>query len=860
MAQKSKMLTAIALILLMTAAFQSSSQSIANAHTPSWTIKTWALLSVSPTTVGVGQQVEVYMWLSIQPPTALGAYGDRWHGYTLKITKPDNTTEIKGPFSSDPIGFAWTLYIPDQVGAYTFQFSFPGQNLTGENLNPNDKTGQEYIGDYFEPSTSNIASIKVQQNAVPTYPETPLPTEYWTRPIYPENREWWPISGNWLESPPARNDLQFAPYTTGPEAPHILWTKPLSQGGLVGGEFGETSYYSGNAYEGQWFPPVIINGKLYYNKYPSDIYYGSSDGGPQYPRAAPKPGFYCVELRTGEVLWYNNETRIDFGQIYRYDSPNQHGAMAYLWAINGTTWKAYDAFSGDWVYTIQNVPSGTQASGSDGSILRYQLNTAGHWLALWNSSAIPELLGGPTGTQNWQWRPYGKTVDGRKGYVWNVSIPADIQGTINFVFADRILGSNGLGQTGRLNLGTKNFTIWCLSLKPGEEGRVLWKKDYTSTAGVTLSMEAASLSDNIFTLWGAESRQHWGYSLSTGEPLWGPTQSQDAWDYTVGTKGAIVYGRLFTYGYSGIIYCYNVTNGKLLWTWEAKDDYYGDAKWGGRYLLDIAFIADGKIYTVSGEHSPDDPKERGAPMAAIDIETGKELWKIPFYSPHWSNNPVIADGIIVYQNIYDNQIYAIGKGPSATTVTASPKVTAKGSSVLIEGTVADVCAGAKKLVQEGKFTFVPAVADEYMGAWMEYLYMQKPIPGDAKGVSVKLAAVASDGTVIDIGTVTSDMSGMFKKLWAPPAEGEYTVIATFEGSESYWPSYAETAVGVTAALAPSVQPSASPSASVGPSVSPSVAPPAVSAPSVNVYVVVAAVVVVVAVVAAVALMLRKKRQ
>ena len=34
----------------------------------------------------------------------------------------------------------------------------------------------------------------------------------------------------------------------------------------------------------------------------------------------------------------------------------------------------------------------------------------------------------------------------------------------------------------------------------------------------------------------------------------------------------------------------------------------------------------------------------------------------------------IADGFIVGLNFYDNQIYCYGKGPSATTVTASPKI------------------------------------------------------------------------------------------------------------------------------------------------------------------------------------------
>jgi hypothetical protein len=64
---------------------------------------------------------------------------------------------------------------------------------------------------------------------------------------------------------------------------------------------------------------------------------------------------------------------------------------------------------------------------------------------------------------------------------------------------------------------------------------------------------------------------------------------------------------------------------------------------------------------------------------------------------------------------------------------------------------------------------------------------------------VKLVAVGPNGNVIDIGTVTSDSDGMFKKIWTPSSEGEYTVYATFDGSDSYYSSYAGTALGVTKA-------------------------------------------------------------
>ena len=88
-----------------------------------------------------------------------------------------------------------------------------------------------------------------------------------------------------------------------------------------------------------------------------------------------------------------------------------------------------------------------------------------------------------------------------------------------------------------------------------------------------------------------------------------------------------------------------------------------------------------------------------------------------------------------------------------------------------------------------------------MGPWMEYLNMQAPIPATAKGVEVTLDAVSPNGNFVHIGDVTSDMSGMFSYVFTPEGPGKYTIIATFPGSAAYGSSYAETAIGVTAAAA-----------------------------------------------------------
>lgn len=69
---------------------------------------------------------------------------------------------------------------------------------------------------------------------------------------------------------------------------------------------------------------------------------------------------------------------------------------------------------------------------------------------------------------------------------------------------------------------------------------------------------------------------------------------------------------------------------------------------------------------------------------------------------------------------------------------------------------------------------------------------------DVTGVPVVLQAIGSDGSVIDIGTTTTDCQGHFSYMWTPPGEGLYTITAFFAGDDSYWGSWAETPLGVTA--------------------------------------------------------------
>ena len=54
---------------------------------------------------------------------------------------------------------------------------------------------------------------------------------------------------------------------------------------------------------------------------------------------------------------------------------------------------------------------------------------------------------------------------------------------------------------------------------------------------------------------------------------------------------------------------------------------------------------------------------------------------------------LVADGYFVYLNIYDMQVYTVGKGASKLTVDAPAAAITQGQSLVIRGTITDIAAG-----------------------------------------------------------------------------------------------------------------------------------------------------------------------
>jgi len=604
-----------------------------------------------------------------------------------------------------------------------------------------------------------------------------------------------------------------------------MWAKPIQYGGVTGGNQthvpGET-YYSGLSYNTRFSNPLIIHGVLYYPEP-----WGNSGAGGDY---------VAVNLQTGEELWRINTAATgvnlvpSFGYIYSYTSPNQHGVLpnGLLIAVQGTTWRAYDARTGTLTnMNITNVPTGTSVAGPSGEILRYRLTNLGtnadpnYYLTQWNSSKV---FGAGQGLSPTGW--YSGNIDANtpSAYDWNVSIPSlkttgwnvgtAGQGAIPLVAVeDKLLliqgGFGGHPGDFSVTVSPDPGNITAINIKPNSEGQVLWSNSYPPAPGNNSRVITDwDPTNDIFVFSDKESIKHYGFSLSTGKQVWvadRPIDDTIDYNFMAQCLERIAYGKLYVAGYAGILYCYDVKTGDLLWSYgngeEGNTTKSGFITPYGRYPIFLSTIADGKVYLSTTEHSPNSPLYKDSQYRCVNATTGEEIWTILDYGNQmYGGQAPVADGYLATLNSYDSRIYSFGKGPSQMTVTAPDLAAAAGQPVIIRGSVIDIAEGTKQHEQAARFpNGVPAVSDESLSAWMEYVYMQKPKPLDIVGVPVSIDVIDSNNNYRNIGVVTSDTNGMFSLTWIPDIEGTFMVYATFAGSDSYWPSSAATSFAVMGA-------------------------------------------------------------
>ena len=758
--------------------------------TPDYRVATSAFLSFRPSPIGIGQSLLVNMWLV--PPLE----SSRYHtDYTVTITKPDGTKDsvVMDSYRADTT--AWFEYPVDQIGTWKLKFEFlggyfpaglyeayRGERLPGEFLREVTYTNFTQSC-YYEPSSTEEQTLTVQEDMVWSWPLGPLPTDYWTRPIAFEHREWWPIAGNypwrgpgggstWNELYPGTNprwssNYAFTPWVQAPNTAHIVWKRVGAIGGIVGGDIKEFSLMSSGGN-----PSIIFEGMGYqtvtkpFNGVATSVW-------------------QCYDIRTGNIIW--EQTGVPAPSVIEYDAgyaevPGAESAIDKLSTnlvyIGGGRLIKYSPLTGAASVNVSIAPLSTGTCFMNGHALTVQ------------------DLGAAAGANRYRlinWTTFGTSsnftqrIKSNTTYASN-SLPSLIDWNAG-------LGASLGSTTSPATLVSTGTTITGYKLATGEK---LWNITVDGDAQYSGSCAVADHGKVAYLVRGAGYFR--AYDLASGNLAWKSEVMEYPWGAPSFGAYAIqsAYGMLFRDSYDGV-YAFDWDTGKIVWRYVAQNNpfetpYTDEA--GGQTVSSFnagGIIADGKMYVHNTEHSATAPVTRGWQLHCINITTGEGIWKIK--TP---GSCVVADGYLSVSCSTGYQ-YVFGRGKSVTTVSASPKIIAKGATVLIEGTVTD-----QSPAQPG----TPCVSKDSMTLQMEYLHLQMPIDGlwhneTITGVPVTLTAIGVDGSVIDLGTATtSGYYGTYEKAWTPPAEGTYKIIANFASADSYGSSAAATAVTVGPAPEP----------------------------------------------------------
>jgi hypothetical protein len=410
-----------------------------------------------------------------------------------------------------------------------------------------------------------------------------------------------------------------------------------------------------------------------------------------------------------------------------------------------------------------------------------------------------------------------------RGWQNNITIPAGLTGEVReVVWSERVVGVDIQGGVSR---------EWAFSLVPGHEGELLWDRTVNfalpnvSPATVEGPMFVeGNITDHVQLRYQESTGKYWAFSLDNGALLW---KSEDFTETAVGENALnlagrstkIAYGMIYASGSSGMVYAYDFHTG-LNWTysvWEDASAVAGDSiYWSG-----VALISDGKVYVGNGESA--------GSFVCLDAFTGDVIWQADgmFRQAFGGSNVFIGDSVIVTLDTLDQRVYAVGKGPSSTTVTAPDVSVPFGSPVTIRGTVLDNSPGTwdsglgtyRNVVNIStwdsamKLRFpdgVPAVGDESMSDWMKYVYKNLPLPADVVGVEVVVSVLDSNNNYYEVGRTVADSNGVFALEFVPLIEGKYLVVAAFEGSESYYGSVDEAFIVVETPVPAAPEPTATP--------------------------------------------------
>jgi hypothetical protein len=764
------------------------------------TVDAIAYMSVRPTIIGINQVFLVNLWTS--PSTHV----ERFHpDYQVTITKPDGTKDVIKVDSYCADASTWFEYIADQIGTWKLKFDFLGTYFpAGRYIDGYIVTNPsaELLGSaYYQPSSTEEYTITVQQETVASWSESPLPTDYWTRPIAPENREWWTIAGNfpWFgpgggpmwdqlypNTSPYRMGIsrepmaRFAPWVQAPNSAHVVWKREAVMAGILGGDQGVVTLEGNPGY-----PSIILFGRAYQSV---------SKVNPSGP--ASQNYWQCYDIRTGKLFWerplYSGESA---PTLIEYSAGSEGGenvgavpgagvspSTPSLLSISSNYMRKYNPNSGAMTSNISIAPLNNAKYYMNGYCLSVQTinaTTGQYRLINWTTFGTGNLASRIKNNITWPWADLGNTQDFKSGIAIGAVRP----------------------ESGNAFVGTE---LKAANMMTGVQ---IWK---FITPWIETSSGAVLVENGKVAMGVLEDRMWVCWDAYSGKELWQSEKTSSPWGNFWSYSSESAYGMIYSGTYDAL-YAFDWDTGKIVWKFEAPanpfETPYVSENGSTVYSFHSSlYVADGKIFTYNCEHTPGQPITRGWKWFAINATTGEEIWNLPGCGVDSRIfQGAMADGYLAMSDRYSGTMFVVGKGKSATTVTAPNVVVEKGNGIVIQGTVLD-----KSPAQPD----TPCVSKDSMSTWMAYLHWQWPINGFSHnetitGVPVTLTALDSNGNVLDIGTVTTNgYYGTFTCTWTPLNEGNYTIMASFAGDESYGSSGAATAIAVS--QAPAASPTATP--------------------------------------------------
>ncbi len=783
------------------------------------TFDTDVWISARPNVIGVGQTVLVNVWA-----TPASNAQRKLVGYHIIITKPDGTTDEFTMDSERDTAATWMEYTPTEPGVYKYKVDFPGCFLPAGIYNDGKIYTTEaegasgymsartiYTGStYYKPDTSPELSFTVQEDMVWSWPAVSTPSDYWTRNVAVELREWLPILGDWPWYGPAGPDfyelypdcspywnqrMDFFPYVQGPSSAHIAWKRVAGIAGITGsgryGTYGATEWsYEVPSATTSLNPGVItmaIGGRGYITvpRVRSQMINGSL-------QQVATTALQCLDIRTGEVYWevdgFTHSQTIDsFGNWQFQGAIEYPSTIVYL---DGSRLYKYNANTGAQTMNISISPLTSSIHYMNGYGLGVQTIGSG-------ASANRYLINFTTS---------GSTTNFTQRIASNISWPlTSLPATTDFTagiaasFGRGLIGYDGTTTEQRLvTVDLKTGAVLVnKTIEPAGSGELM---GYSGSCDVCDKGTYAFL-----TAWGTFV----GLDIRTGAIKWTSPKMDEPWDANgfgaYDTTSA--YGMFYRAAYSGV-YAFDWDTGDIVWKYESpavssfETPYINENGTTVMSFNGVAYAADGKIYTMNTEHTPTQPITRGWQLHCINATTGDGIFKTMMTG----SMGAIADGYMAISESYTGTMYVLGKGKSQTTVTAPDVEVAKGTSFMIKGTVLDLSPAQPN---------TPCVSKASMSTQMEYLHKQLPIGGlwgneTITGVPVILTAIDPNGNSVNIGTATTNgYYGTFSFAWTPEIEGEYQILANFVGDESYGSSGASTSVIIGQAAAEPTQPTTS---------------------------------------------------